>query len=56
MFLGEMTLKERLKFGASAAVIAILSAGILVLLAAAMYKEGHDALADNGPVECEEKH
>ena len=50
MFLSEMTLKERLRFGASAAIIAIMSAGILVILAAAMYKEGHDALAAN---ECE---
>ena len=50
MFLSGMTLKERLKLGASAAVIAIMSAGILVILAAAMYKEGHDALATN---ECE---
>ncbi len=49
-----MTLKERLKLGASAAVIAILSAGILVILAAAMYKEGHDAFAAN-EVECEDE-
>ena len=52
MFLSEMTLKERLKFGVSATIIAIMSAGMLVILAAAMYKEGHDAHAAS-EIECE---
>jgi len=50
-----MTFKERLKFGASAAVISVLAAGILVILAAAMYKEGHDAIAWKESRECEKE-
>ena len=52
MFLTGMTMKERLRFGVSALAIGVMSAGILVLLAVAMYKEGHDALVLN-EVECE---
>ena len=52
MFLDFMTIKERLKFGASAAVISVMAAGILVLLAVTMYKQGHDALAYD-EVECD---
>lgn len=55
MFFGGLSFKERLKFGAAATVISIMSAGILVLLAVAMYKEGHDAIAHNQSVECEEE-
>ena len=55
MFLSKMTLKERIKFGASAAVISIMAAGILVILAAAMYKEGHDAIAWEESSACEDE-
>ena len=53
MLFSGMTLKERLKFGASAIVITVLSAGILVLIGVAMYKEGHDALAYHEDTKCE---
>ena len=55
MFFGGMTIKERLSFGASAIAISVLSAGILVLLGVAMWKEGHDAIALNESVECDEE-
>ena len=55
MFLSGMTLKERLKFGASAAVIGIMAAGMLVILAAAMDKEGHEAIAWEERSACEDE-
>ena len=55
MFLTEMTLKERLKFGASAIVISIMAAGVLVILAAAMYKEAHDPIAWEESSACEDE-
>ena len=50
-----MTLKERLKFGATAVAISVLSAGILVLIGVAMWKEGHDAIAWHESAECEKE-
>ena len=55
MFFGGMTIKERLQFGVTAVAITVLSAGILVLIGVAMYKEAHNAIAHHESAECDDK-
>ena len=54
MFFGRLSIKERLKYGASAIAISALSAGILVMIGVAMWHEAHAAISrDDESVKCD---